>query len=142
MEHSLLKLQRVHLAEKLKQHNVSVTTQRLDIAQITIATPTHTSADDILDKLKMNGDHVSKATVYNTLNLFCDKGLLQKVNIDSERQFYDSSTHHHHHLYNIDTGQLIDIDKENISVTFSFEIPNGTEYSGTDVIIKVRNQNA
>jgi Fur family transcriptional regulator, iron response regulator len=140
MEHGLLKLQRVHLAQKLKQYNVSVTSQRLDIAQITIASPVHTSADDVLSKLKMDGAHVSKATVYNTLNLFCDKGLLKRVNVDPERQFYDSTTHHHHHLYNIDTGELIDIDKEKISIGFTFDAPHGTEYAGTDVVIKFRNK--
>ena len=55
------------------------------------------------------GSRVSKATVYNTLNLFCERGLLRTVDVDPSRQYYDSSIESHHHFYNVDTGELIDI---------------------------------
>lgn len=51
----------------------------------------------------------SKATVYNTLNLFRDRGLIREVIVDPKRVFYDPNTEPHQHLYSVDTGEITDI---------------------------------
>jgi Fur family iron response transcriptional regulator len=60
--------------------------------------------------------------------------------VDPERQFYDSTTYDHHHLYNVDTGELIDVDHADILVTYSFDMPDGTQHLGTEVILKTKTQ--
>ena len=59
----------------------------------------------------------SKATVYNTLNLFLRKKLIREVIVDPSKVFYDPNPDPHHHFYNVDTGELTDIDARDIRVS-------------------------
>ena len=90
------------------------TPQRMEIAEILLEKPQHMSADQIIDRLRTSGSSVSKATVYNTLNLFGERGVIREVMVDPVRKFYDSTTHPHHHFYNADTGELRDIPDEQV----------------------------
>lgn len=114
------------------------TAQRVDIAMLTLARPQHLSAEQIIAAIKANGLRISKATVYNTLNLFRERGLLRTVDVDPTRQFYDSSTAAHHHFYNVDTGELTDIPLESVMLTVGTALPPGTEHAGVDVVVRVR----
>ncbi len=127
------------IKERLGRHGVSATIQRLDIAEILFAAPQHMSAEQIIAELKMTGKNVSKATVYNTLNMFVAQGLLREVHVDPERTFYDSTTAPHHHFYNVDTGQLTDIPANEITLERLPEVPFGTVAEGVDIVVKVRN---
>lgn len=86
--------------------------------------------------------NVSKATVYNTLGLFARNGLVNEVIVDPTRVFYDPNTTHHHHFYNIDTGELTDIEADQLMLTQPPALPEGTTTAGVDVIIRVRNKTA
>src|SRR5210317_1192690 len=97
------------------RHNILMTPQRVEIASVLLERPQHLSADQIIDKLRVNGSAVSKATVYNTLNLFSQRGLIKEVMVDPVRKFYDSTTHAHHHFYNVDSGQLSDIPDDQVN---------------------------
>jgi Fur family iron response transcriptional regulator len=92
----------------------------------------------------VNGeDHlVSKATVYNTLGLFASSGLIREVIVDPARVFYDSNTGNHHHFYNVDTGELTDIDSDSMEITTLPEMPAGTVAAGVDIIVRVRREPA
>ena len=127
------------IKERLGRHGVSATIQRLDVAEILFAAPQHLSAEQIIERLKANGKNVSKATVYNTLNMFVAQGLLREVHVDPERTFYDSTTHPHHHFFNVDTRELMDIPSSEISIDRLPELPAGTQAEGVDVVIRVRN---
>lgn len=115
------------------------TPQRLEVAAILLEKPQHLSADQIIDHLRIAGSAVSKATVYNTLNLFSQHGLVREVMVDPIRKFYDSTTHPHHHFYNVDTGELSDIPDELVSFVKLPEMPAGTSCESIEVLIKVRN---
>ncbi len=127
------------LSERLKGHGILPTQQRLLIAGVLLHSQQHFSADQVLRLVNAGGDHVSKATVYNTLGLFAEKGLIREVIVDPARVFYDSNTRHHHHFYNIDTGELTDIDAADLEVSRVPQLPDGTVATGVDVIIRVRN---
>ncbi len=88
----------------LSQYHIKPTAQRLDIARITLYKDQHLSAEDVMMRLNSNTDGISRATVYNTLNLFVDQGLLRRVIIHSAKIYYDSKTKPHSHYYNVDTG--------------------------------------
>jgi Fur family iron response transcriptional regulator len=122
----------------LTGRGVQPTAQRVDIALLTLARPQHLSAEQIIAAIKENGLRISKATVYNTLSLFCERGLLRTVDVDPTRQFYDSSTAAHHHFYNVDTGELTDIPLESVMLTVGTALPPGTEQAGVDVVVRVR----
>jgi Fur family iron response transcriptional regulator len=122
----------------LREHGILPTQQRLLIASVLLERQQHLSADQVMHLV--NGEHhlVSKATVYNTLGLFANNGLIREVIVDPARVFYDSNTGNHHHFYNIDTGELTDIDSGSMEITGLPTMPAGTVAAGVDIIIRVR----
>ena len=121
-------------------HGILPTPQRLKIAEILLARPQHLSAEQILDRLRQAGSSVSKATVYNTLNLFRESGLVRELSVDPERRYYDSVTRAHHHFYNVDTGEFTDIDEDRVSISELPSLPEGTESHSVEVLIKIRDR--
>jgi Fur family iron response transcriptional regulator len=115
------------------------TPQRLILAEIVFAKPQHLSAEQIIAAIRRTGARVSKATVYNTLNLFCERGLLRTVEVDPTRQFYDSTSGEHHHFYNVDTGELTDIPAGAVDLRIDTDLPPGTCPESIDVVIRIRN---
>lgn len=131
-------LSKQQVIERLQAHDVSPTRQRLLIAELLFAQPQHLSAEQVLEKVNQDQAAVSKATVYNTLNLFARNGLVREVIVDPSKVFYDSNTSEHHHLYNVDTGELTDVAPERLQLGQLPELPDGTVPVGVDVIIRVR----
>jgi len=125
-------------AARLREHGILPTQQRLQIAQVLLTGDQHVSAEQVLDMVNATGNSVSKATVYNTLGLFAEKGILREVNVDPSRTFYDTNRGNHHHFYNVDTGELSDIETGRLPVDQLPAPPQGTVLDGVDVIIRVR----
>ena len=126
------------VVDVLEQVGIQPSAQRVAVADYVLATEDHPSAEQVWARVKERFPMLSRATVYNTLNLFCDRGLLRTVDVDPTRQFYDSSTGAHHHFYNVDTGELTDIPLESVMLTVDTALPPGTEHAGVDVVVKVR----
>lgn len=122
------------------KHRILPTPQRVEIATILFERPQHLSAEHIIDRLKDARSSVSKATVYNTLNLFSQCGLVKEVMVDPVRKFYDSTTHPHHHFYNVDSGELSDIPDAEVCFKDLPELPAGTERESVEVVIRVRDR--
>ena len=131
---------RTEIIARLKENGVSPTQQRVEIAQVLLERPRHLAADQILDELHAAGNQISKATVYNTLRLFSEKGLVRELNVDASRTFYDSTTHPHHHFYNVDSGQLRDIPADQVKISNLPRLPTGTEKESVEVLIRVRDK--
>ena len=129
------------LVEMLRQHGINPTHQRIEIAHALFARAGHLSADQILAIVNNRHSETSKATVYNTLNLFLEKKLIREVIVDPNKVFYDPNTGPHHHLYNVDTGELTDIDAAAIQISGLPSLPEGTVAEGVDVIVRVRTRN-
>lgn len=123
----------------LAEHAIRPTSQRVEIAAVLLSQPQHLSADQVLSRVNRTSAIVSKATVYNTLNLFAEKGLIREVIIESGKAFYDSNTDVHHHIYNEDTGMLLDVAAADMVIENIPDSPEGTVNSGIDIIIRVRN---
>ena len=121
-----------------EQHGILPTPQRIEVAEILLEKPQHLSAEQIIERLRDAGSSVSKATVYNTLNLFAQRGVVKECMVDPVRKFYDSATHAHHHFYNVDTGELHDIPDEQVRFSELPELPTGTESESVEVLIRVR----
>lgn len=131
-------MNRDEIAKLLERHGVLPTTQRLDIAELMFVRPQHLSADQVMSKMRASGAQVSKATVYNTLNLFREHGLLRTVETDPARVYFDSKAERHHHFYNVDTGELTDIPASAIELTVHAALPPGTRQQDVDVVVRVR----
>jgi len=124
---------------RLQGCGIRPTRQRLEIGMLLLAGPCHLSADQILAKLRDAGSPVSKATVYNTLNLFSRHGIVREVVLDPSRLVYDSTIEPHHHFYNADSGELIDIDPAELDIRRLPELPEGTVAERIELIIRLRN---
>jgi Fur family iron response transcriptional regulator len=131
-----------HIVERLQAHGIYPTQQRIEVAQIMLSRDQHLSADQVMQLVNRGPVSVSKATIYNTLGLFANKGLLREVIVDPSRVFYDSNIGHHHHFFNVDSGTLSDIQAEQLPIGDLPALPEGTEVDGVDVIVRVRNQSA
>lgn len=128
------------LVEMLRRHNINPTHQRIEIAHALFTRGEHLSADQILAIVNNRHSETSKATVYNTLNLFLEKKLIREVIVDPHKVFYDPNTEAHHHIYNADTGELTDIDANRIQIAGLPELPEGMVPDGIDVIVRVRSR--
>jgi Fur family iron response transcriptional regulator len=125
-------------AERLRAYDILPTQQRVQIAQVLLTRDQHVSAEQVLELVKATGRAVSKATVYNTLGLFATKGIVREVNVDPARVFYDTNNTIHHHFYNVDTGELSDIEAGRMPVDQLPAAPQDTVVDGVEVIIRVR----
>ena len=119
--------------------DIKPTSQRLDIAKIMFCKDQHLSAEDIITVLNNSSRNISRATVYNTLNLFADKGLVQRVVIDSSKIYYDSKTTPHSHYFNVDTGEISDFEFEDVNISPIPKLPENTVQDGVDIIVRVKN---
>ena len=130
-------MERIEVVRMLQNCGITPTRQRIEIADFLFQCKQHLSAEHILEAVNSNSHRVSRATVYNTMGLFASKGLVREVLIDRDRVFYDSNNTQHHHLYNIDTGELSDIEGDNVKVTGLPEFEGDVHIVDTDVIIKI-----
>ncbi len=126
------------MAELLRSHDINPTHQRIEIAYALFSKQQHLSADQVMVIVNDRHAETSKATVYNTLNLFLEKHLIREVIVDPSKVFYDPNTRPHHHLYEIDSGRLTDIDAETVSIRGLPPLPQGMETEGIDLIVRVR----
>jgi len=133
-------LERSDVVSLLQSFNISPTRQRIEIAEFLFQRPQHLSAEKILDGVTEAGNRVSRATVYNTMGLFANKGVVREVLIDRERVFYDSNPEVHQHLYNVDTGELTDIYDTEVDMISLPNLPEGLKVVGTDVVFKVASE--
>jgi len=131
-------MSRSEILALFERYGILSTPQRIEVAEILLEKPQHMSADQILERLRKAGSSVSKATVYNTLNLFGERGIVREVMVDPVRKFYDSTTHPHHHFYNVDTGELQDIPEEMVRFSELPELPDGTRSESVEVLIRIR----
>ncbi len=129
---------RDNLAEKLRQHGIKPTHQRIEIAYALFSRHEHLSADQIMSIVNERHSETSKATVYNTLNLFVRSKLIREVFVDPSKVFYDPNTDPHYHIYNVESGELTDIDASDVTISGLPELPEGMLTEGMDVIIRVR----
>ena len=129
-------------SERLRSVGIPPTLPRVAIARVMLTHPVHMTADQVYAQVHETLSSVSRATVYNTLGLFCEKRLLRELLVDPQRIVYDSNTTPHFHLYNADTGAVTDISAEQMQVLGTPRLPEGVALEEVDVIIRVRNQQA
>lgn len=131
-------LHRTNIVALLREHGINPTQQRIKIGEVLFARAQHVSAEQLLGTVRECGEEVSKATIYNTLGLFAERGLLREVIVDSTKVFYDTNVSRHHHIYHVDSGQLEDIDANQIHISQLPQLPADTTLEEIDVILRVR----
>jgi Fe2+ or Zn2+ uptake regulation protein len=101
----------------LRQLGVQPTPQRIAVLEYVMKARTHPTADDVLKFARKKCPTVSRATVYNTLNLLVDKGMLRTQNLREGSVVFDPNAQNHHHFVDEETGVIYDIPWDRLRVT-------------------------
>lgn len=102
---------------RLLEVGVQPTAQRIAICRFVLCQADHPTAEDVKDWADKNFPKLSLATVYNTLNLLVKAGLLKELRFPhSEKVIYDNNITAHHHFLDEETGELFDLEPEEVEV--------------------------
>ena len=104
------------VAQVLKLKGIQPSAQRVAVASFVLATDSHPSADQVWAHVKQGFPMLSRATVYNTLNLLVAKGLLRELVLAEGRVVFDPKLERHHHFVDEGDGTICDIPWEALSV--------------------------
>ncbi len=89
---------RVRLNDYLKGRGLRRTSERFMILEKAVEQPSHFGVDDLYNAMERDGYHVSRATVYNTLELLCEAMLLNRHLFGTNQALYEVAAGSHVHL--------------------------------------------
>src|SRR6187549_112303 len=95
--------------QALTEHGIQPSAQRVAVADYVLFTTDHPSADRVWAEVKRSFPLLSRATVYNTLNLFVEKGLLRELVLAEGKVVFDPKLSPHHHFIDDETQGIVDI---------------------------------
>lgn len=124
-------------AALLKEHSINPSAQRVAIAQFVLHTDRHPTAEEVLKRVSKKFPMVSRATVYNTLNLFVEKGLLRRYALSPGNIVFDCHVENHHHFIDESTGVIHDIPWNAIKVS-NIKSLDGFQVETYQVVMKGR----
>jgi len=124
--------------EVLCSVGISPTPRRVQIADLVFQHQQHVTTAEVYEQLNVGSWHGSRATVYNTLKILVDHGLLRQIMVEAIRVFYDSNISPHHHFFDIDSGELKDIEAEQFAILGMPEPPPGKSVAGVDVVVRLK----
>ena len=128
---------------RLRQAGLRPTRQRIVLARRLFGGPhRHVTAAGLHAEGLREEAGVSLATVYNTLHQFTKAGLLRELVVDAGRSFFDTNTSHHQHFFFEETGRLVDVPGDRISVNELPPTPPGTTVSRIDIIVRVTGEDS
>lgn len=105
-----------NLVHQLRSRRISVTPQRLAILANLESRRDHPTAEQIYQDVRQEMPTISFNTVYKTLEVFCQKGLIIKINPLHEVARYDYETRHHAHLICRNCRYVLDLPGEAVPV--------------------------
>jgi Fur family iron response transcriptional regulator len=127
------------MREKIIKHGLRPTQQRVMLAQALFSKgDRHICVETLHREMQFAGEHISLATIYNTLHSFCEHGLLKEIFVDPERVYFDTRIDEHYHFFYEENGTLVDIEKKDCPVALPFTIPENAELKGVDVIVRLK----
>lgn len=105
-----------NLPEVLRSHGIQPSAQRLAVAAYVLDTEAHPSAEQVWGRVRERFPMISRATVYNTLNLFVEKGLLRQLALSEGKVVFDPKVEPHHHFIDEATGAIHDVPWDSVDV--------------------------
>ena len=97
------------VVDLLEQVGIQPSAQRVAVADYVLGTTEHPSADKVWASVQESFPMISRATVYNTLNLFVEKGLLRELVLAEGKVVFDPKLSPHHHFIDDETQGIVDI---------------------------------
>jgi len=103
--------------ETLRSHGIQPSAQRVEVARYVLTTDEHPSADRVWEVVRERQPTISRATIYNTLNLFVEQGLLRTLTLSEGHVVFDPMIRRHHHFVDEATGAIVDVPWDALKVT-------------------------
>jgi len=126
--------------DKLRSSGLRPTKQRIKICDVLFNRDKtfHFSINDLTKILQnQHNQKISLATVYNTIHAFQKKGYLKEINIGNDMSYFDTNTSSHHHFYDEQTGELIDINSQEVEIKKIPTPPSGKKIEDVEVTFKI-----
>lgn len=98
------------IEERLKSKGYRLTEQRLAVWKALRNTTSHPDANWIYEKVRQETPHISLGTIYRTLGVLREVGLLRELDYSSSQSRYDGTTNNHYHLICTRCGRIEDLD--------------------------------
>ena len=117
--------------EALKRESLKYTPQRTAVLEEIIKDRGHRESEEIYLALKKRGQHVSRATVYRTMDILVNNGFARKMNLGDGRARYESKVNspHHDHLVCMDCGLIVEFMdqqiedlQDKIAIQYNFQL--------------------
>ncbi len=119
--------------QRLREHGVKPSLQRLAILKYLLQSKKHPTADMIYGELKGELPTLSKATVYNTLNLLSELGAVREVSIGMQERRFEGIIEPHGHLVCRECGKLHDVELGAKIIKRSMQVPCEHSLEGVDI---------
>lgn len=133
-----LQIRTNRLRDRLKAAKVQPSASRLAIADYVLETEDHPTAEEVKIAVEKNFPSLCMATVYNTLNLFEERGLIISLRDPQTKVVrFDSRTEPHFHFVDETSGQLYDLDPRALRVVPTASmLQDGVRIKSIDVVIR------
>lgn len=129
------------LIATLQAHGIQPSAQRLAVAEYVLATREHPSADKVFARVRGKVPMISRATVYNTLNLLVREGLLRQLVLEEGRVVFDPNLAPHHHFIDDDSGRIEDLPLDTVRLG-ELRLPRGYALREVSVVLRGRRRTA
>jgi Fe2+ or Zn2+ uptake regulation protein len=126
-----------NMLARLAACGIQPTPQRIAVAEYVLHTANHPTADEVWMNVRDRCPTLSRATVYNTLNLFTEKGLLRTQPLKEGVVVFDPRIAPHHHFVDDETGKVFDIPWDAVKVTGEKSL-KGFEVRQCQVVLRGR----
>jgi Fur family iron response transcriptional regulator len=124
----------------LSEAGLRPTRQRLTLANLLVGDGNHrhVTAESLFSAVKESDENVSLATIYNTLKVFSDAGLIREILVEGTKSYFDTRIDDHPHFYWEDENILTDAPNSELKISQLPEAPKGTLVSKVDVVIRLK----
>src|SRR3954469_18920610 len=102
----------------LAKKNLRITTQRQTIIETVFSTEEHFTAEQLLEWSRAKDHSISRATVYRTLPLLTESGLVKEMDFGKDYKFYDpnyAEHPNHNHIICEDCEKIVEFESDQIS---------------------------
>ncbi len=125
------------IQQRFKDQGLKSTPQRTAIYKALLETTSHPTAEDLYLHVSQDYPMISQNTVYYTLGVLQQAGLIREVNVGHDRARYDGNLSPHHHLICNDCQSIVDVMDERLNeLSFPEGIPSG--FTITDYQVEFR----
>jgi Fur family transcriptional regulator, peroxide stress response regulator len=101
-------MEQIEIRKLLSEKGLKVTPQRIAVIEAVSELKHHPTADKIIDFIKKNHPNIAIGTVYNILDTYVEKGIINRVKTERDVMHYDAILENHHHLYCLESDRIED----------------------------------